>query len=169
MVYLGGKAGSIEEGMQQCRSALWSGRAYEKFLEIVRRQGGDASILAQPARYPAPAHTAEVRSRAAGYVTGFDTMRLGLLAIALGAGRTTLGETIDPKAGIILAKKIGDKVAKNDLLATIMTDREDVLDRAVRECGACIRFGETVPPPRSAIIARIDRDGVHPWTTPMLN
>ncbi len=52
MLFLGGKASSIEEGMKTCESAIWSGRAYEKFLELVRVQGGEVSYIENPGKYP---------------------------------------------------------------------------------------------------------------------
>jgi len=168
MLYLGGKADSIEEGMKLCSSAIWSGKAYEKFLEIVKWQGGDTSFLEQPEKYPASKHTAEVRSGTAGHVTGFETTRIGLLSVELGAGRRVVGEVIDPKAGIVLAKKLGDRVEKNELLAIIYTDKGEAVDRAVRELLSCIHIGDSVPPRRSCIHAYVDAGGARPWAAPRI-
>lgn len=166
MLHLGGKAGSIEEGMKLCRSAIWSGRAYEKFLEITRRQGGETSVLEQPARYPVPQEIAEVRSLCSGYVRSFETMRIGLLAIELGAGRKKVDDVIDPVAGILLKKKVGDTVEKGEVLAVIHSNRPDGLRGAARELGMCIRVGEGLPAPVPLVHALVDADGVHAWTTP---
>lgn len=163
MVFLGGKAASIEEGMNLCRSAIWSGKAYEKFLAIVKRQGGDISHIEQPEKHPVASLLREVKSKAAGYVTGFETMRIGLLATELGAGRQRVDDIIDPKAGIVLKKKLGDKVDKGETLAVIHTDREEVVDRAVLELGACIDVGPTVVPRKSSIYALVDAEGIRPW------
>lgn len=168
MVFLGGKAASIEEGMRMCSSAIWSGKAYEKFLELVRHQGGDVTFLEQPAKYPQSAYTAEVKSAIAGYVEGYETMRIGILSVELGAGRQKVDDAIDPKAGIILQKKTGDKVDKNETLAVIHTDRKDVLDRAARELQSCIRIGSNIVPRSSAVHSFIDSSGIRPWTPPSL-
>jgi pyrimidine-nucleoside phosphorylase len=166
MVHLGGKAASIAEGMAQCRSAIWSGAAYDKFLQIVERQGGDTSFIKEPGTYPRSKHAVEVRSPAAGYVTGFATMRIGVLAVELGAGRLAVGEVLDPKAGILLAKKLGDRVEKGDLLAIVHTDRDDVLERASRDIVSSMTLGPAPAERHACIRAYVDRGGVHPWATP---
>ena len=169
MVHLGGRAATIAEGMAQCRSAIWSGRAYEKFLQVVARQGGDASFLREPDRYPLSKFSVEARAPSAGYVTGFATRRVGVLAVELGAGRLRVDDPVDPKAGILLSRKIGDRVGKGELLAVIRTDRADVAARAAAEFSACVTIGEAPPASKSCVIATVDRDGVRPWITPPEN
>ena len=168
MLLLGGKARSIEEGMGLCHSAIWSGRAYEKFLEIVERQGGDASFLEQPGRYPAAAEVAEVTSPSAGYVASFETMRVGLLAIELGAGRKRVDDVIDPRAGILLKKKVGDRVEKGEVLAEIRTSRPGAIETVLREFRSTVSIAEVAPARPSVVLARIDADGEHPWEKPAL-
>jgi pyrimidine-nucleoside phosphorylase len=168
MVHLGGKASSIEEGMAQCKSAVWSGKAYEKFLELITRQGGDVSSVEHPAHYPPSKFVVEARAASAGVVTAFDTMRIGVLAVELGAGRLRLQDAIDPKAGMVLAKKIGDRVEAGDLLAEIRTDRPEMAERAPGEFSACVTIGPGPahsPPP---VLAFADRQGIRPWQTPRL-
>jgi pyrimidine-nucleoside phosphorylase len=163
MVWLGGKAVSIEQGMNVCHSALWSGKAYEKFLQVVKSQGGDFTFIDQPQKYPASAHIVEVKSQSGGYVDGFETTRIGLLASRLGAGRRKVDDVIDPKAGIVFRKKLGDKVEKNETLAVIHTDREQMVDSAVRELAACISVGSSFVERRPCIRAYVDAEGVKPW------
>ncbi len=166
MVHLGGKAQTLAEGIRECRSAIWSGRAYEKFLQVVERQGGDSSFILDPARYPVSKLSLEVRAASSGYVTGFGTRRIGVLAVELGAGRLRVADPVDPKAGIVLFRKIGDRVEKNDLLALIKTDRGEVAERAVREFSSCVTIGDSPLPAKECVRATVDRDGVHAWTTP---
>jgi thymidine phosphorylase len=166
MVHLGGKAATLAGGIEECRSAIWSGRAYEKFLQVVERQGGDSSFIRDPGRYPVSKFSLEVRSASSGFVTGFGTRRIGVLAVELGAGRLRVDDPVDPKAGIVLVKKIGDRVENNDLLAVIKTDRGEVAERAVRQFSSCVSIGDTPLPARECVRATVDRDGVHAWTTP---
>jgi pyrimidine-nucleoside phosphorylase len=166
MVHLGGKAATLAGGIEECRSAIWSGRAYEKFLQVVERQGGDSSFIRDPGRYPVSKFSLEVRSASSGFVTGFGTRRIGVLAVELGAGRLRVDDPVDPKAGIVLVKKIGDRVENNDLLAVIKTDRGEVAERAVRQFSSCVSIGDTPLPVRECVRATVDRDGVHAWTTP---
>ncbi|MBX2992537.1 MAG: thymidine phosphorylase [Bacteroidetes bacterium] len=163
MLWLGKKADSIDEGIEKCKSAISSGKAYDKFLELVQRQGGDVSYLETPESYPRAAHGREVRSKRGGYITGFATMDIGLLAIELGAGRTKLDDVIDPKAGIVLTKKAGDKVEEGDLLATFWTDKSNVLDVAAVRLSAMIEIGDRPVTPPPTVASYIDEGGVKRW------
>lgn len=166
MVYAAGKSGSIEEGMKECQSAIWSGRAYDKFLEVVKRQGGDVSYIEQTTTYEQSSYKREVRSKAAGYVHSFETMRIGLLAVDLGAGRKRVGDAVDPKAGIVLLKKTGDKVENGEPLATIYTDHNDVVAHAEQELHSCIHLEAETPPRKSPVLAYVDNSGLRQWTPP---
>lgn len=163
MVWLGKRASSIAEGTEKCKDALTSGKAYEKFCQLVKRQGGNPSVLDHPERYPISKHVIEVRSDAAGYVTGYATMDIGLLAIELGAGRVKIEDTIDPKAGIIITKKIGEPVEQGERLATIFTDRTDVVERATHALRSYIHVGEIRPRRPPTVLSFVDEHGVKPW------
>jgi pyrimidine-nucleoside phosphorylase len=169
MVYLAEKADTIEEGMRLCKSALWSGKAYEKFLRIVERQGGDVRYVEETRSYPLPRYSAELRSDTEGYVEAFDTRRVGMVATQLGAGRYRMDEPVDPKAGIVLEKKLGDRVGRNDVLAVLHTDRDGVLEASVVELSRCIHVGETMVSQRSCVRSLVDRDGTRPWSSPELH
>ena len=168
MVKLGGKAGTIAEGIGLCRSAVWSGKAFEKFLQIVERQGGDASFIRDPSLYPASSCSRDVKAPAAGYVTGFETRRIGVIAVELGAGRLKVDDRVDPKAGIILRRKKGDRVAAGDTLAIIRTENEDAVERAAGELLECITIGEAPPQPAPCIRFLVDRTGMQIWSTPVV-
>jgi pyrimidine-nucleoside phosphorylase len=169
MVYLGGKAPDIASGMKLCREAIYSGRALEKFLALVRRQGGDLAFLSGSSIYRRSRRTIEVRSERSGFLAGFDTRRVGMLAIELGAGRKTLADAVDPRAGILLQKKVGDEVHSGDLLAVLFTDRDGSAIPGPAEFRSCLRFTEApeVRPP--LIRTLVDHEGVHPWQTPVVH
>lgn len=166
MLWLGGKATSIVEGMQRCKSAIYSGKAYEKFLQIVRRQGGDVSFVEQPQKFPGARHVAHVESSAAGYISGFDTMGIGLLAIDLGAGRKKVDDVIDPAAGIVFYKKIGDPVLPGEQVATLRTNRLGVMQHVVSRLKASIYISESRPSVPLLIQRYLDMDGDKPWSSP---
>lgn len=163
MVHLGGCASSIQEGIQMCHSAIWSGKAYDKFLQIVERQGGDVSYITRLEKFPRSLFTKDLQSSRSGYLSGFDTLKVGLVATELGAGRQQVGDRVDPKAGIVLHRKIGDRVEKGDILATLHTDRENVIEQANRALGESLRISEDPLPRRSCIRTFIDRTGARPW------
>jgi pyrimidine-nucleoside phosphorylase len=163
MLWLGKKAGSIEEGIQQCKAVIANGKAYEKFCQLVKRQGGDTSYLDNPAKYPASKFVAEVRNDSNGFITGYATMEVGLLAIELGAGRTKVDDIIDPKAGIVITKKIGDAVAAGELIATIYTDRVGVAEAAAQRLQGLIHTSSEKKVSPQAIVSFVDHSGVAAW------
>lgn len=156
MLWLGKKANSIDEGIAKCKTAIRNGTAYEKFCELVERQGGDVSYLENPEKYQTSAYKVEVRSDRSGYVTRYRTMQIGLLAVELGAGRMRVDDTLDMKAGIVITKKIGDRVQRGDLLATLFTDKKAIVDSIAGRMSELIDIeAERVAPPK-LIVSFVD-------------
>jgi pyrimidine-nucleoside phosphorylase len=168
MVWLGGKTPSIEEGMKLCQSAIWSGAAYEKFLAMVNRQGGDVRFVREPGLYPVAGIQVEVPSPADGFVSGIATRELGMLAIELGAGRKRIEDKVDPKAGILLKKKIGDRVERGDSLARLCTDDRVAGEKVGRALRDCFLFSPSPVEVKPCIRLVIDDAGVRPWATPAI-
>ena len=122
MLFLAGKAKSIEQGFKLSQELIKNGKALQKFFDIVSAQGGDISYLMNFALYPKSKVHEEFKSPASGYISAINTYQLGMAGLELGAGRLKKEDIIDPKAGIILHAKIGDKVSKGQLIADIYTD-----------------------------------------------
>ena len=163
MVMLGKKASSIKEGMERCKDAVHSGRAYEKFLQLVKRQGGDGSFVEHPERYPTSMYTAEILATGDGFVTSIDSLELGFTGITLGAGRTKVDDIIDPKAGIVLAKKAGDAVRRGEKVATIFTDKKEAIESATERIKKAFSFGSAPPKLSPRVISQIDKNGPKPF------
>ena len=163
MIMLGGKATTIEGGIEIAREVLKSGKAYQKFLELVKRQGGDASVVENLESYPVSKFSLEVKSPERGYIASMDARMVGLVSCVLGAGRTKLEEKVDPKAGIVLKKKVGDSVDIGDPLAILYTDKEEALLEARDRLKAAVRVAEASPKRASLIRALVDSEGVREW------
>jgi pyrimidine-nucleoside phosphorylase len=121
-------------------SLLDNGKAFDKFLEIVKAQEGDISVLENPDTYPKPDYVAEVTADKTGIVQSIDTYGLGLDAIDLGAGRRKSTDTIDPKAGMLVHISIGDKVSPGDPFFTLFSDNEKALKKKVKEIGERVKL-----------------------------
>jgi pyrimidine-nucleoside phosphorylase len=156
MLWLGKKAGSMHEGIEKCKGMIANGKAYDKFRELVKRQGGDISYLDDPKKYPASAHVIEVRSERSGFVAGYETMQVGLLAIELGAGRMKVDDVLDMKAGIVITKKIGDSVERGELLATIYTEKDEIVSDVARRLRSLIHVDEMQSAPPTLIASFVD-------------
>ncbi|MGB2869533.1 MAG: thymidine phosphorylase [Bacteroidota bacterium] len=163
MLFHGKKAGSIHDGVERARAAVKDGTAYRKFLELVEAQGGKTSAVENLEAYPVSRHTLDVKSSERGYVTEIDSLEFGLTSITLGAGRQTLDDPIDPKAGIILKKKVGDAVEPGVTLATIHTDKEVALEEARVRIAKAFTISNTAPKPRPLILSLVDKTSVRPW------
>ncbi len=127
MIFLGGKAKSIEKGIEISKELISNGKAFDKFKEIVKLQGGDVSVLDNPESYPKSKYSKKVVAVKGGYIYSMDTYQIGISALELGAGRRTKEDVIDPKAGIVFYKKLGDKIKKGETIAELFTDKKSSL------------------------------------------
>ena len=128
MIYLGGKASSIKEGVEISQSLIDNGKAFEKFLQMVKEQNGKISYLENLDKYPKSKVVEKIYSKKSGYVKEIDTFGLGMAALELGAGRMKKEDIIEPKAGIIFYPKIGDKIKKGDVIAELYCESEKKLN-----------------------------------------
>jgi pyrimidine-nucleoside phosphorylase len=111
-----------EEGLARIQRAIDDGSGFEKQKQLFQAQGGDISYLEHPEKFPQARYQIPIFAQNSGYVSRIDSMAIGVSAMKLGAGRRTIDDKIDMAAGIVLAKKVGDRVEKGDLLCTAHTD-----------------------------------------------
>ena len=104
---------------------LKNGKAFEKFVEFVKAQKGDASYILDPSKFEVAKNIIPIYSNKEGAIKRIDALTIGNSSMKLGGGRERIEDTIDMSAGIILNKKIGDFVKNNELLATLYTNKED--------------------------------------------
>lgn len=124
MLLHGNIADSFEEGYKIAKQSLEDGSAFDKFKEWITAQGGDISFLDDLDAFIESNYKVEVRSDVSGYVEDLKALELGMTSLHLGAGRSTVEDVIDMKAGIILNKKIGDYVEKGEVLGTLLSNSE---------------------------------------------
>uniref|UniRef100_A0A832G8J2 thymidine phosphorylase n=1 Tax=Ignavibacterium album TaxID=591197 RepID=A0A832G8J2_9BACT len=130
MIYLGNKAKTLEEGIEKAITILNTGKAFDKFWEIVKAQGGDVSYLKNPEKYPKSRYHKKIKVMNEGYLSFVNTYEIGMAAIDLGAGRMKKEDKIDPKAGIIFNFKIGDKISRDDVIAELFSDSNEKIKLA---------------------------------------
>ncbi len=136
-------AGGIVRGAELAEEILSSGKALEKFREFLEGQGGDSQIIKDYRLLPQAAHSRSVKSERSGYVSGVDALRIGLASQHTGAGRETKEDSIDMSAGIVLNKKISDKVEKGDVLFTVYANNPDKLVKGAEEAMTAFAFSKT--------------------------
>ncbi|KPD37535.1 pyrimidine-nucleoside phosphorylase [Bacillus velezensis] len=128
MVVLAKKAETLEEARTKLQEVMKNGKALEKFKEFLSNQGGDASVVDEPSKLPQAAYKIDVPAKEAGVVSEIVADEIGVAAMLLGAGRATKEDEIDLAVGIMLRKKVGDKVEKGEPLVTLYANRENVDD-----------------------------------------
>lgn len=140
MIFLGGKAESLQAGKEISYSLVKNGKAFEKLLEIVKNQGGDLKFINEPDKYPKSKVIEQIISNEEGYLEEIDTFELGIAAAELGAGRKTLEDKIDPKAGIVFKFKIGDKINKGELIAQLYSQSPSKIENVKKKFHRLIKY-----------------------------
>lgn len=126
MVFLARKADSLKEAREKLENAMKDGSALETFKVFLSSQGGDASVVDDPQKLPQAKYTFELEAKQDGYVSEIVADEIGTAAMLLGAGRATKESEIDLAVGLILRRKIGDRVQKGESLVTICSNFENV-------------------------------------------
>ena len=154
MVYLGGKAASVQEGHDMTAEALRSGKGLEQFRKFVTAQGGDPAIVEDYSLFPQAAHKAELKADKDGYISGIAARTIGLASQHTGAGRATKEDAIDLSAGVYLKKKVGDAVKKGDVLAVFYGNDPKKLENGMNEAAKAFRITDE-PADRPVLIKKI--------------
>lgn len=117
-----------EEATNMLKKSIESGAALNKLREMVIAQGGDVSYIDHPEKFEMAKNIIEIKSKKDGYVKQIVAIEIGENAMRLGAGRETFDDVIDMSAGIVLNKKVGDKINKGDVLCRAYTNKKDYKD-----------------------------------------
>jgi len=148
----------LDAARDLCRAKLADGSALAKFEAMVKAQGGD---LGKFARVRAkPTFKFRIQSMRSGFVTAIDAEKVGRVALALGAGRQTAADRIDPLAGVTLAVKVGDRVTVGQPLATLEKSFDpDGLERAAADLYRAFAVSAVAPGQQGLILERVEDNG----------
>ena len=116
------------EAYDALKEVLNNGKAFNKLKEFIAYQGGDTSYLDDLDKFDKAKYEYKIYANIDGYIKNIVALDLGVAAMKLGAGRATKEDVIDYTAGLVLNKKVGDKVTKGELLITAYTNKENVDD-----------------------------------------
>ena len=120
MLVLGGVASNRADALARCRGSIADGSALDRFRRVVVAQGGDPRVCDDPLGVlPRATRLETVRAERAGFIQEFKAWPVGQASMLLGAGRATAEDAIDPAAGIVLVKTVGDRVAAGDVIAEL--------------------------------------------------
>jgi pyrimidine-nucleoside phosphorylase len=163
MIHLGKKAANTGEGVEVAKEMVRSGLAYRKFLDLVSAQGGDNAYVEDTLRYPLAKAATEVHATRNGVLAQIDARALGVLAARLGAGRIAMGDTIDPTAGIVLDRAVGDAVEEGDVVCRLFSTAQRDLAAFREEASTAFRYSDRVAEQAPLIRCMFDEHGFHSW------
>lgn len=137
MIKLAGKGDNIEENKKLILEKINNGEALAKFKELVQNQGGDISYIEDTSKFESAKYVIPVVSSKSGYVKTMNNEKIGYISCNLGAGRMKKDDEINNKVGIVIEKKIGDKIEVGDILGYIHADDQSIGNKAVADLIEC--------------------------------
>ena len=155
MLFLGGAAMTVREGKQKSGELIASGKALEKFRQMVELQGGDPRVVDDVKSLPHAQHEMQVMSAKSGHVTAMQCEQIGTACVILGGGRERKEDSVDPAVGIVLHKKAGDAVAAGELLATIHHNSQSRAERARQMIAESCAISDAPPATERPLVHRI--------------
>ena len=151
MLYLGGRSASVRDAKKLAVELIRSRQALEKFRQLVELQGGDVACIDEPSRLPRAKFSLEVQSPHDGYAAAIQSENIGTACVVLGGGREKKEDSVDPAVGIILHKKVGDRVEAGDSLCTVMYNSAASAARAKALLERSYQIADSAPASRKLI------------------
>ena len=133
MIKLAGKGNNLEENKLRMMENIQNGKALEKFKELVQNQGGDVSYIEDTNKFKKAEYILPVKLEKEGIIKELDAEKIGKISVELGAGRIRKEDRIEQETGIVLNKKVNDKVETGDIVAYIHANDEEKAKEAVEK------------------------------------
>ncbi len=160
---LSGRSRDPAEALAGLKAVIADGSAAEALLKMVEAQGGAREWLLKPHRAPRPAHGRTVIPGGKGFVQAIDAREVGLVAVALGAGRARVDEDVDHTAGFTIHRQVGEFLEADAPVCDIYSSRVEELDPLAERIREAWRIGPERPDPPGEILVR-DGDGAQ-WVS----
>jgi pyrimidine-nucleoside phosphorylase len=162
MLVLGKKAKMPKEAQDKLKRAIESGKAIDKFAEMVRKQGGNANVIYDFGLLPWAKFRLLVNSDRQGHVQSIDTRKIGLCAVELGAGRQKLDDPVDHGVGMLVKKKVGDSVEKGEALAIVFANDLKKARQASHQIREAYKIKKEKRPRLKKMLMVVDERGSRP-------
>ena len=143
MLTLSGLAANEAEAREKLKATIADGSALKKLAEMVEAQYGDSRAVYDTSLLPEAAFKREVLSEEGGYVAHIEAEDVGLVSMHLGGGRVTKDSAIDLSVGVMLHKKVGDRVEPGESLATIHASDERKAAEAAELLKKCYTLSQS--------------------------
>jgi len=142
MLCLGHKADSVKAGEKLAAQLLDSGQAWDKFVALVRAQGGDVTMIENAELLPKARLVQDVPAPRGGYIAVMDAAEIGMTSVELGAGRAKKGDAIDYAVGLLVHAKVGDRVSAGEPLFTVHANDEGKLVPAEKRLLGAVEWSD---------------------------
>jgi pyrimidine-nucleoside phosphorylase len=142
MVVMGERAGSLDEARALCRRTIADGSALDRFRRLISAQGGDPRVIDDPGLLPQATTRRDVPAPRAGIVQALAARPIGHATMLLGAGRARVDSTIDPAVGVLLHRKVGERVDAGEPLCTVLANDTTGLESALTMIAGAYAIGD---------------------------
>jgi pyrimidine-nucleoside phosphorylase len=160
MLVLAGVSPDLATARAELTKAIRSGKAADQFRRIIERQGGNGNVLDDPALLPQARECELFPAARRGFVQRVEPRAIGRGIIALGGGRTTMADTVDPAVGFVITAKPGDFVEAGEPLASIYARDKAGIERGRATLRSAITIGDEAEPPLKLVSHRVSRAGL---------
>lgn len=145
MLVMGGIAPNTEMAYEMLEENIRNQKGLYKFAELISLQGGIPAVINNYSLFPQRMCKTAIVSDKSGYVSEIDALLIGQAASATGAGRQTKNDTIDYGAGIILKKRVGDRIEKGEILAKVFAGNSAKCNAAMDIINNAIKISDKKP------------------------
>lgn len=152
MFFLAGRVSNVPAGKQLAEEMIATGRARDKFQQVIKQQGGDERVIDDRTRLPRAAKSKALCASASGFISRIACEQVGKACVILGGGREKQEDVVDPAVGIVLGKKVGDAVRAGDTLCTIHYNADSRFDEAFALLERSFVIGNALPQSRPLIM-----------------
>lgn len=160
MLVLSGLAPDVDAARADLKDTLASGKAADQFRRIIEKQGGNPHVLDDPALLPEAAECELFTAQRAGFVQRVEPRTIGKGITALGGGRTTMADTIDPAVGFVITANPGDWVEAGEPLASVYARDRAGIDSGRATLRKAITIGDEAEPPLPLVSHRVTKAGL---------
>ncbi len=140
MLKLAGKGDDIEQNKKNMLENIENGKGYNKFIELIQNQGGDIEYIENTDKFRCAKYKIQVTSEKEGYVQKIQVENLGKISCFLGAGRIKKEDRIDHEVGIVINKKVGDYINKDEIIAYVYANDLKLGNKATEKIKDCFEI-----------------------------
>ena len=160
MLLLAGAAETNDAARRMMEKSIGTGRAAERFQQVIEAQGGNPAVVDDPAVLPQADECELFNSPRRGFVVHVEPRTIGRGIIALGGGRTKMDDRVDPSVGFVITARPGDWVEQGEPLATIFARDRAGVDTGRQVLRQAISIGDEADPPLPLVSHRVTSAGV---------